>query len=220
MALKTNNPSNIIGLNIGGQLYSTSRSTLLRYSDSILSKMLVHECLVGKDDQDNFFFDRDGSIFRPILNFLRTGKLSLPNKFEEFKLLLEEADFYGLPQLKEETSKAKQQTTKIYEVVQLRVCPSFGAEGTFKIIGMEDTLRSIFPDFGQSFGATMKSNSPAVGVVYLDVTIGREARLEIPQRVPVSCLTRMLLMNGFRCISVVVDNFRNVWFFERAVSYR
>ena len=43
-----------------------------------------------------FFIDRDGTHFRYILNYLRTGKLTLPEDKTLVKELLEEAEFYQI----------------------------------------------------------------------------------------------------------------------------
>lgn len=49
--------------------------------------------------KQHYFIDRDGKMFRHILNFLRTEKLSIPPGFEELDLLLEEARFYEINSL-------------------------------------------------------------------------------------------------------------------------
>lgn len=210
--------SDVIVLNVGGQIYSTFRSTLARFSDSIFAKMLEQEGLVFKDEQNNFFFDRDGCMFRYILNFLRTGKLALPNDFKDFQQLFQEADFFGLPQLREEVRKAQQQTSKIYEVVQIRFKPrnDFTCVDSYFIVGIESTLKSIFPDLGNDFGGKISSNSPSDGVAYLGVSLGRDACIQIPRHVPFFYVVNVILMNGFRCIShATFGQTIEVWLFER-----
>ena len=39
---------------------------------------------------------RDGAMFRHILNFMRTGRPMLPEAFDQWDLLLEEARYYEL----------------------------------------------------------------------------------------------------------------------------
>lgn len=81
-----------VKLDVGGVAYTTTRSTLLKYPQSKL----------GKLDFENghvFFFDRDGWIFRFILNFLRIGLLLLPDGFKEIALLTAEAEFYSLAEM-------------------------------------------------------------------------------------------------------------------------
>ena len=47
--------------------------------------------------QGKYFIDRDGVLFRYILDYLRNKKLVLPENFQETKRLVIEADFYELP---------------------------------------------------------------------------------------------------------------------------
>ena len=50
-------------------------------------------------DQEGAFIDRDGHLFRYILDFLRKGNLSLPDNFSELDALQDEADFYEIAEL-------------------------------------------------------------------------------------------------------------------------
>nr|XP_054770437.1 uncharacterized protein LOC129278256 [Lytechinus pictus] len=90
-----------IGLNVGGEIYKTSRTTLTKYPNSFFSLLLEGSIPSTKDNQGNYLIDRDGRIFRHILNFLRSGELlTLPEGFKDFKLLESEADFFLLEDLK------------------------------------------------------------------------------------------------------------------------
>ncbi|XP_077070539.1 BTB/POZ domain-containing protein KCTD6 [Siphateles boraxobius] len=88
-----------VTLNVGGQLYTTSISTLQRYPDSMLGAMFRGDFPTTRDTQGNYFIDRDGTLFRYILNFLRTSELTLPVDFMETDLLRKEADFYQIEPL-------------------------------------------------------------------------------------------------------------------------
>jgi hypothetical protein len=48
------------------------------------------------DSKHKIFIDRDGPLFRYILNFLRNKSLNLPDTFAEFAQLRQEADFYQI----------------------------------------------------------------------------------------------------------------------------
>lgn len=49
--------------------------------------------------KQHYFIDRDGKMFRHILNFLRTNSLPVAESFEELELLYEEARYYDIPAL-------------------------------------------------------------------------------------------------------------------------
>jgi len=86
--------SEIIYLNVGGVKYTTSRSTLTKYTDSMLGSMFSQN-IPTKVDKDGFYFiDRNGKIFEHILQFLRSGELVLPENFQNLKLLKCEAEFF------------------------------------------------------------------------------------------------------------------------------
>ncbi|XP_078599598.1 BTB/POZ domain-containing protein KCTD6-like [Branchiostoma floridae x Branchiostoma japonicum] len=99
--------NNIVNLNVGGHIYTTTRSTLTSY-DSVLSTMVSQAPLRRRahgnsaallDDQGRFFIDWDGTVFRHVLNFLRIGGLVLPDEFKEFDLLEMEAEYYGIQEM-------------------------------------------------------------------------------------------------------------------------
>lgn len=92
----------IVELNVGGVFYSTSISTLTSEPGSKLAKTFGSEAspeTVLKDSKGKYFIDRDGVLFRYILDYLRNKKLVLPENFQESKRLATEADFYELPTL-------------------------------------------------------------------------------------------------------------------------
>lgn len=98
----------IIGLNVGGHLYTTSRATLTRFPDSMLGSMFSDRLPTARDSQGNYVIDRDGPLFRYILNFLRTSTLVLPDNFHELDMLATEADFYQIPGLTEAVTERQE----------------------------------------------------------------------------------------------------------------
>lgn len=54
----------LVTLNVGGCVYSTSLSTLQRYPDSMLGAMFRGELPTVRDARGNYFIDRDGPLFR------------------------------------------------------------------------------------------------------------------------------------------------------------
>ncbi|XP_052824784.1 BTB/POZ domain-containing protein KCTD21-like [Octopus bimaculoides] len=97
----------IVNLNVGGTHYSTTRSTLCQYADSMLGTMFSGSYPTTIDKSGFYFIDRDGFMFRYILNFLRSKKLSLPMDFKEYDLLLTEADFYQIKPLIQDLCKLR-----------------------------------------------------------------------------------------------------------------
>ena len=89
-------------MNVGGKIYNTSLTTLNRDPDSFFALMMSERVPATKDEHGNYLIDRDGKIFRHILNFLRYAKFILPQTFNEYPLLYFEADFSQLESLKNE----------------------------------------------------------------------------------------------------------------------
>ncbi|KAK1169717.1 BTB/POZ domain-containing protein KCTD4-like [Acipenser oxyrinchus oxyrinchus] len=112
----------MVTLNIGGYLYITQKQTLSKYPGSFLEEVANRKRQgVPIDSKGNPFIDRDGPLFRHILNFLRTGELILPEGFQECGLLVREAEFYGLERLaeaiKSTANKGSSTETTFLEVI-------------------------------------------------------------------------------------------------------
>jgi hypothetical protein len=58
--------------------------------------------------KQHYFIDRDGKLFRHILNYMRTAQLTLPEKFDEFDSLLNEAKYYEIDALVKHIEQAAQ----------------------------------------------------------------------------------------------------------------
>lgn len=86
----------IVELNVGGVFYSTSLSTLTKEPDSLLGQIFTgkDKAKVIRDSKGKYFIDRDGVLFRYILDYLRNQKLVLPENFHERERLKSEAEHY------------------------------------------------------------------------------------------------------------------------------
>lgn len=91
----------IIELNVGGQIYVTRHSTLLSVPNSFLWNMFQEHGSdqMTRDSKGRYFIDRDGFLFRYILDYLRDKNLALPDYFRERASLQKEAEFFQLPDL-------------------------------------------------------------------------------------------------------------------------
>ena len=103
-----------VKVDVGGHIYSTSVQTLKRDPDSMLAAMFsgIHEL---KQEQDgSYFIDRDGDLFRYILNFLRDGHVdveTLPRDRSAVKSLLREAKYFKVGKLVDQLQRLWQEWT-------------------------------------------------------------------------------------------------------------
>uniref|UniRef100_A0A8D0BG02 BTB domain-containing protein n=1 Tax=Salvator merianae TaxID=96440 RepID=A0A8D0BG02_SALMN len=91
----------IIELNVGGQVYITRHSTLSSVPGSLLWEMFTQKNsqFLARDSKGRFFVDRDGFLFRYILDYMRDQQLVLPEHFPERGRLQREAEYFRLPEL-------------------------------------------------------------------------------------------------------------------------
>lgn len=136
----------IIDINVGGNVYTTSLASLTRFPDSMLGVMFSGRRSVAKDTRGNFFIDRDGPMFRYVLNFLRSSKLNLPDNFQEFDQLTEEADFYQIPRLIDALKKIKLKRNVVRnQVIRLTLDrDKHGLETLLTVFGEKHILQEIF----------------------------------------------------------------------------
>lgn len=83
-------------LDVGGVYFTTSISTLTKYSNSKLAKLFSGNFLLECDSEGRFFIDRNGKYFEYILDSLRNEKLTLPQSDEAKNSALEEFKFFEL----------------------------------------------------------------------------------------------------------------------------
>jgi len=160
-----------VHIDVGGKIYTSSLDTLTRFPDSRLSKLFSGGIPIVLDTlKQHYFIDRDGGMFRHILNFMRTGRPILPEDFKHVELLLEEARYFELPELityLESLRRRNQQQSNgvgggghtvspqhspgqrgksgdTWEVVALNISPEMGER--IMISGSRDTLEELFPE--------------------------------------------------------------------------
>ncbi|XP_015264512.1 PREDICTED: BTB/POZ domain-containing protein KCTD12-like [Gekko japonicus] len=91
----------IVELNVGGQVYITRHNTLTSIPGSLLWEMFTQKNIrsLARDNKGRFFVDRDGFLFRYILDYMRDQQLVLPEHFPERSRLQREAEYFKLPEL-------------------------------------------------------------------------------------------------------------------------
>jgi len=78
-------------------LFSSSLETLTKFGESRLARLFNGGIPIVLDSlKQHYFIDRDGQMFRHVLNFVRNSRLLLPDDFADVELLLEEAKFYDI----------------------------------------------------------------------------------------------------------------------------
>ena len=116
----------IVKLNVGGVIYQTTKSTLCKYPNSMLGAMFNGSMSTAVDENGCHFVDRDGELFKYILNYLRSSRLALPVDFKELDQLCAEADFYQITELIDcvenlrEPVYDKQKKIRYLEVIEVR----------------------------------------------------------------------------------------------------
>ncbi|XP_020508255.1 BTB/POZ domain-containing protein KCTD12.1 [Labrus bergylta] len=145
--------SEIIELNVGGQVYVTRHKTLIAVQDSLLWNMFSKKSPkeLARDSKGRFFLDRDGFLFRYILDYLRDLNLVLPDYFPEKSRLQREADFFQLRDLAKRLSPRMIKDNSMSEEISqsdtedgAQQCGSSGAMETLRTmtVSSSGTMRS------------------------------------------------------------------------------
>ncbi|XP_028834474.1 BTB/POZ domain-containing protein KCTD1-like isoform X1 [Denticeps clupeoides] len=146
---KSNAP---VHIDVGGHMYTSSLATLTKYPESRIGRLFDGtEPIVLDSLKQHYFIDRDGHMFRYILNFLRTSKLLIPDDFKEYSLLYEEARYFQLQPLLVELERWRQdrelgRVSRPCECLVVRVAPDLGERITLS--GDKALIEDVFPEIG------------------------------------------------------------------------
>uniref|UniRef100_A0A1A9ZAY1 BTB domain-containing protein n=2 Tax=Glossina TaxID=44049 RepID=A0A1A9ZAY1_GLOPL len=171
-----------VHIDVGGTIYTSSLETLTKYPDSKLAKLFNGSIPIVLDSlKQHYFIDRDGGMFRHILNFMRNSRLLISEDFPDLELLLEEARYFDIepmvkqlenmrkdrvrngnylvapptPPVRIKTSPRTAANSEYnYEVVALHISPDLGER--IMISSERSLLDEIFPEANQ---ATQTSRS-------------------------------------------------------------
>ncbi|MGH0131659.1 UNVERIFIED_CONTAM: hypothetical protein FKN15_062483 [Acipenser sinensis] len=165
---KSNAP---VHIDVGGHMYTSSLATLTKYPESRIGRLFDGtEPIVLDSLKQHYFIDRDGHMFRYILNFLRTSKLLIPDDFKDYSLLYEEARYFQLQPMLAELERWKQDRelgrfSRPCECLVVRVAPDLGERITLS--GDKSLIEEVFPEIGDEVALPVK----ALHVVYLDAIV-------------------------------------------------
>ncbi|XP_053323376.1 BTB/POZ domain-containing protein KCTD1 isoform X1 [Spea bombifrons] len=146
---KSNAP---VHIDVGGHMYTSSLATLTKYPDSRIGRLFDGtEPIVLDSLKQHYFIDRDGQMFRYILNFLRTSKLLISDDFKDYSLLYEEAKYFHLQPMLLELERWKQDKeagrfSRPCECLVVRVAPDLGERITLS--GDKSLIEEVFPEIG------------------------------------------------------------------------
>jgi hypothetical protein len=155
----------------------------------MLGVMFKGDIPSSRDQNGHYFIDRDGEMFRYILNFCRSGKLCLPQKFSDFDLLENEADFYQIEPLITSIMAARQNAMKenlevhYIEIVEVRAgttatMPSKNSRVKTILLGRKEDLLAIPPHLiGGEVSERLESKN---GSQYVELEIyGSNVRIQL-----------------------------------------
>ncbi|XP_065837528.1 uncharacterized protein [Oscarella lobularis] len=170
--------SNVVSLNVGGTVFMTTVETLAQDPHSILAIMVANN---QSEPDGSYFFDRDPTHFRYILNYLRAGIHYRPDTDLASRELLLEARYYKVSAIVRLLNRPFAESTILsyysqYQNVMLSWLQEDGISSDWKLIyrGTRDGFAaSSFHTFCDNKGPTItliKSVGDCVFGGYSDVS--------------------------------------------------
>jgi len=87
----------MVDINVGGVVFESSRHTLVQQPGSLLERLMTGRAQAPRDKDGRIFLDRDSSLFRTILNFLRSPDVPPPSRdAQESEAVCREAEYLGI----------------------------------------------------------------------------------------------------------------------------
>ena len=102
--------------NVGGKSFEVSRSLLKTIDPNTLLGEKVEEQW-QEDPEEDIFFERDGSIFKFVLGYLRDGKVDLPMTATK-EMLVTELEFYGINYEEDRIREKPYQLSKCFDHIR------------------------------------------------------------------------------------------------------
>jgi hypothetical protein len=135
--------SGTVSLNVGGKVYTTTRSTLENapFFDGLF-RAVSSGATTTKDEDGRFFVDRDSEFFKIILQFLRSGVPVMASTEQELETLRAEFEFFGLDKEDVIDRTPKQ---KVKQIVRIDVMKT-KSESVMIVTGTEASIKGLFDD--------------------------------------------------------------------------
>ncbi|KOX71519.1 BTB/POZ domain-containing protein KCTD15 [Melipona quadrifasciata] len=101
------------GGNLSSHLFVGHMLLIEWYPESRLAKLFNGSIPIVLDSlKQHYFIDRDGGMFRHILNFMRNSRLLIPDNFADLDLLLEEARYFDIAPMCRQLEQMKKERIK------------------------------------------------------------------------------------------------------------
>jgi hypothetical protein len=85
----------LVRLNIGGQIFTTTKTTLFSKGDNFFGPLVSGKINALRDEHGAYYVDRNGKTFAPLLDYLRHGELIVPKNLK-IGSIVSEAAFYSI----------------------------------------------------------------------------------------------------------------------------
>ena len=85
-----------IVLDVGGYEYKTTMEILTKYPSSKLACIFTQDAILPPILNSKYCIDRNGIMFKYVLNYLEWNRLLLPSDFYDYNALYEEAEYFGI----------------------------------------------------------------------------------------------------------------------------
>jgi len=140
--------SGTVSLNVGGKVYTTTRSTLENapFFDGLF-RAVSSGATTTKDEDGRFFVDRDSEFFKIILQFLRSGVPVMASTEQELETLRAEFEFFGLDKEDVIDRTPKQKVKQIVRIDVMKTNHQVAASESVMIVtGTEASIKGLFDD--------------------------------------------------------------------------
>jgi len=155
----TATPTKYVKLNVGGSLFYTTLGTLTKRADSMLRAMFSGRMEVLTDTEGWVLIDRSGKHFGSILDYLRDGKVPLPDGKAELKEFLTETKFYCLQELANEVEEAlKKKGEDVEPQCQVPLVTSQKEERTIILKSEKPVIKLVCNRYNNKYSYTSQSD--------------------------------------------------------------